>query len=261
MIHWIAEKLGLHKCPQCETLVDYAMDGLEPGQVGKVRKHLSECPPCMEQVRDFLQVKEGLGMAVPMEDCPKDFNAKVLARLQAEESGAPSVKSAPVALDGWPMFWMRLGPVFAVTSLLMTFVALAAVWHGGASSSTSSELAQATEALLKDPNALHVALVGSQASGELVLCRGKRNIYLQADKLSACKRGRNYVLWMQPQDQPQAQRVAGFMVEADGKHFQLLQLPQGLEAKGPVKFMVTQEDTLAKDGASKSEWLAGTVSL
>ena len=261
MIRWLTHKLGLDSCPQCETLVDYAMDGLEAGQQGTVRKHLAECPPCMEQVRDFLQVKEGLGMAVKLEECPKDFNARVLARLKEEGPSVPAPVVTRPLLEGWPMFWMRLGPVFAVTSLLMTFVALAAVFHSGSQAPGSSELTQATEALLNDPHAFHVALTGAQANGELVLCPGKRSIYLQADKLSACKRGRNYVLYMQPQGQTEAQRVAGFMVESDGKHFQLLQLPQGLEAKGPVKFMVTQEDMMGKDAAARSEWLAGSVNL
>lgn len=256
MIRWLTHKLGLDSCPQCETLVDYAMDGLEAGQQGAVRKHLAECPPCMEQVRDFLQVKEGLGLAVKLEECPKDFNARVLARLKEEGPGTPAPAVHRPALEGWPMFWMRLGPVFAVTSILMTFVALAAVFHNGSQASSSNELAQATEALMKDPNSLHVSLTGAQGAGELVLCRGMKNVYLQADHLSACRKGANYVLWMQPQGQVQAVRVAGFLVEADGKHFQLLQLAQGLEAKGPVKFMVTKEDASAK-----SEWLAGTVNL
>ena len=55
MIHWLAHKLGLKSCPACETLVDYAMDGLESPQQEKVRQHLSDCPSCMEQVRDFME--------------------------------------------------------------------------------------------------------------------------------------------------------------------------------------------------------------
>lgn len=260
MIRWIADKLGLHSCPQCETLVDYAMDGLEPGQQGTVRKHLSECPPCMEQVRDFLQVKEGLGMSTPQEECPKDFNAKVLARLK-QEAPRPQVLVQTRAVDGWPLFWMRLGPVFAGTSLLMTFVALAAVFHGGGSAAPSAELSQATEALMKDPQSLHVALAGAQGTGELVLCPGRRAVYFQAEHLSACRRGSNYVLWMQPQGQAQPLRMAGFMVESDGRHLQLLELPQSLQGKGPVKFMVTQEDALATQKDAKSEWMSGSVSL
>jgi hypothetical protein len=93
----------------------------------------------------------------------------------------------------------------------------------------------------------------------LVLCRGKRNIYLSADRLGRCRRNANYVLWMQPAS-GQTQRVAGFVVEADGRHFQLLQLPQALDAKGPVKFLVTQDDMGAQH-AHSDPWLSGTVSL
>jgi hypothetical protein len=263
MIHWLMEKMGLSHCPECATLVDFAMDGLDDTQRGKVRQHLAECPPCMEQVRDFLQVNEGLGLATPQAECPEGFEQRVLQRLKQEGQAPLPRMMAPQPLGGWLMFWLRLGPVFAGLSLVMTFVAFAALWHSGASAGPSSELAQATEALLKDPGALHVALASMGAvpgGGELVLCRGKKNIYFSAEHLKPCRQGASYVLWMQAQGSPQVQRVAGFMVEADGRHFQLLQLPQALEAQGAVKFMVTQDDMGAKP-AHSDPWLAGTVTL
>jgi hypothetical protein len=263
MIHWLMEKMGLQHCPECATLVDFAMDGLEDGQRSKVRQHLTECPPCMEQVRDFLQVNEGLGLNTPQAECPEGFEQRVLQRLKQEGQAAPS-RAQPPTFGAWAMFWLRLGPVFAVLSLVMTFVAFAALWHSGASAGPSSELSQATEALMKDPGAMHVALAGSLGNviskGELVLCRGKKLIYFNADNLGACRKGANYVLWMQTQDSAQTRRLAAFVAEADGKHFELLQLPQALDAKGSVKFMVTQDDMGSKP-AHSAAWLAGTATL
>jgi hypothetical protein len=217
----------------------------------------------MEQVRDFLQVNEGLGLAAPQTDCPEGFEQRVLQRLKQEGQAPLPRRMAPMPLGGWMMFWLRLGPVFAGLSVVMTFVALAAIWHSGASAGSSNELAQATDALLKDPGALHVALASMGAvpgTGELVLCPGKKNVYFSAEHLKPCRKGASYVLWMQPQGSAQTQRVAGFMVEADGKHFQLLQLPQAIEAKGAVKFIVTQDDMGPKP-AHSDPWLAGTATL
>jgi hypothetical protein len=266
MIHWLMEKLGLSHCPECHTLVDFAMDGLEDGQRGKVRKHLSECPPCMEQVRDFLQVNEGLGLTAPDQDCPEGFEQRVLQRLKQEGAAPQRFAPAPLALGGWPLFWLRLGPVFACLSLVMTFIAFAAVWHAGASraAAPTNELAKMSEALLNDPHALHVALASTaagQGGGELVLCPGMTHVYLSAQHLGACAKGHSYVLWVQPQGAAQAQRVAAFMVQAEGPQVQLLQMAQPLGAKGPVKFMLTEDDLEAPAPHSGEAMLSGSVSL
>src|SRR5690242_17643725 len=88
MIRWLMHKLGHKSCPQCETLVDYALDGLTPAEQEQVREHLNRCPSCREQVRDFWQVREGLGLCAPECEEPSDFNAKVLARLKEQDQVA-----------------------------------------------------------------------------------------------------------------------------------------------------------------------------
>src|SRR5260370_202793 len=116
MLHWLAHHLGLNRCPQCETLVDYALEGLPEGQQDSVRKHLDDCPPCREQVRDFCQVKEGLGLCAKQQEVPEGFHAKVLARLR-EDDDAPfrpvEIRVQPFKLNGWPRFWVTVGPLFA----------------------------------------------------------------------------------------------------------------------------------------------------
>ncbi len=159
---------------------------------------------------------------------------------------------------------MRLGPVFAAMSVVMTFVAFAAVWHSGAAAAPSNQLAQMSEALLNDPHAVHVALASTapgQAGGELVLCPGMTHLYLSAQHLGACRKGLSYVLWAQPEGNGPAQRVAAFMAAAEGPQVQLLQLAQPLAAKGSVKFMLTQDDLNASAPQSKGDSLAGSIKL
>ena len=264
MIHWLAHKLGLKSCPACETLVDYALDGLDSPQQGKVRQHLSDCPSCMEQVRDFMQVKEGLGLSAPESDVPCDFNAKVLSRLQKADPvcvrETPSGQSSR-HLGGWPRFWMTLGPVFAVLSVTMTLVALGALLGQKKTPvpAQANELAAIGNALMSDPKAAHVELVsaesGRSASGSLVLCPGRREAFFKAANLSKCPLGRNYALWMKRGEK--AERLARFSAEADGSSVYLLNLGTSWDGAMPAEFMVTQE---SGSGAGQT-WMKGSLKL
>lgn len=264
ILHWIAHKLGLERCPQCETLVDYAMDGLEPGQQQQVKQHLNDCPSCMEQVRDFWQVKEGLGMCAPEASEPKDFNAKVLARLN-QDHNQPEAKPAasPRHLGGWPRFWMTVGPVFAGMSLVMTLVAFGAVLgrhQAPPSDAIAAELAAMSQELMNDPKAARIRLVAaadkSGSEGNLVLCPGRAMAFLKAHKLSKCAQGRNYALWAKPKD-GQPERLARFAVEKDGSSMHMLNLSQPWKGEGAVEFMVTQDS-----GPHAGEtWLTGSLRL
>lgn len=267
MIHWLAHKLGLRSCPQCDTLVDFALDGLPSKQQDSVRHHLEKCPSCMEQVRDFWQVREGLGLCAPVCDEPADFNAKVLARLHEQDrptAAAPPEKSRH--LGGWPRFWMTLGPVFAGMSLLMTLVALGAVFNRGAhpvqsGDPVAGELAAMSRDLMNDPHAARVSLVAAAqkagSQGDLVLCPGRNMAILKAQHLSKCPLGRNYALWCKPHNGGQAQRLARFNVESDGSSLHLLNLSQPWKGDVPVDFMITQ-DSGPKAGET---WLTGSLRL
>lgn len=267
IFHWLTHKLGLARCPQCETLVDFAMDGLEPKQQEQVKQHLSDCPSCMEQVRDFWQVKEGLGMCAPDAGEPKDFNAKVLARLQQDHnSQLPERRQAPAErrhLGGWPRFWMTVGPVFAGMSLVMTLVAFGALLgrpNAVQQDAMAAELAAMSQELMNDPKAARIRLVAAAdkagSEGNLVLCPGRAMAFLKAHKLSKCAQGRNYALWAKPKD-GQPQRLARFAVEADGSSLHMLNLSQPWKGEGPVDFMVTQDS-----GPQAGEtWLTGSLRL
>lgn len=259
MIHWLAHKLGLRRCPQCETLVDYALDGLALRQQDSVRQHLVECPSCMEQVRDFLQVREGLGLCAPQTEAPEDFNAKVLARLHEQDKAAAAAPPAHRHLGGWPRFWMTVGPVFAGLSVLMTLVALGAVMRSGPGA--DDEWTAMSKEIMQDPRAAQVQLSAAgaerQGSGKLVLCPGKATAFLSARNLSKCPQGRNYALWMRLPGQAQASRLARFAVEKDGSSLHVLDLGAPWQSKGHVEFLITQ-DSGPKAGDT---WLQGSVDL
>jgi hypothetical protein len=225
-------------------------------------------------VRDFWQVREGLGLCAPECDEPKDFNAKVLARLKEQDQEAS--RESPVTgrwsppaqeakhLGGWPRFWMTLGPVFALMSVFMTGVAAFALTLRGpapvAASVPQDELMALSRDLLKDPRSARVQLVADASrpgsEGEVVLCPGRAQAFLKASKLSKCALGRNYALWMKgPDGKPQ--RLARFAVEADGSSVHVLNLVQPWQGGQNADFIVTQDS----GPQAGDTWLKGSLRL
>lgn len=250
MLHRLFHKLGFGRCPRCETLVDYALDGLGEGQQEKVRKHLVECPPCREQVRDYWQVREGLGLCCPERDVPEGFNRKVLERLREEPEQAVRFEVRSLPLGSWARFWMSLGPVFAVLSLMMTGVAAAALLSRHSAPAGPGDLATLSTAILSDPRAATVTLTstdpgaGNGAKAVLVLCPGMDHAVLRCQGLARCPENSNYALWMRAAGGP-ARRLGRFEVDGGKACEHLLTLDKGFDATGDLDFRVQMEGAAA----------------
>ncbi len=241
MIRGLAHRLGLTHCPECEVLVEFAMEGLPEDQRDKVRRHLSDCPPCREQVRDYLQVGEALGLCAEEREAPPGLCDKVLARL-GEDPSSPPCRSAAL-VGGWPRFWMVLGPAFAALGLAMTLVALAALarlkapQNGG-----GAALVDGVRAVLDDPRAVRVrlgAVAGRAGSGVLVVAPDKDRAYLRCAGLAPNPVGGSYVLWQRAAPGAAPRPLASFTVDRPGTNAYLL----GLDA-APVggEFLVSRQD-------------------
>jgi len=138
--------------------------------------------------------------------------------------------------------------------------AVAVVGRRPAAAPPQDELGQLSQSLLGDPHAAHVSLVADAqkpgCSGEVVLCPGRTLAFLKASHLSKCPLGRNYALWMKAPD-GKAQRLARFMVDADGSSVHLLNLEQPWQAGSGAQFSVTQDS-----GPQAGEtWLQGSLKL
>jgi hypothetical protein len=260
MFHWLAHKLGLNRCPQCETLVDYALDGLPPEQQDGVRKHLDDCPPCREQVRDYLQVGEGLGMCAQQVEAPPELCNKVLARLKQDAPPPPpSARELRGGPRGWARFWLLAGPVFALMSVLMTLVATGALLSRKPAADPANPLAALSSAVLDDPKASRVILsaAGSDAAADLVLCKGMDHAVIQCRHLPPSAPGQSYALWVQLGGAA-PQRLARFVVDGPGPCCHLLNLGAAFQGQGPAQFMVKPEGVAA---AGAPALLKGSVDL
>ncbi len=264
MLKKIKHLLGFEGgCPGCESLIEYAMDGLDPAQQKKMMTHLMECSPCAEEVRAYMQVNAGLAELVPETEAPgASLDAKVLERIRQDTYQERCGKPMRIGIGPWSLFWLRLGPIFGVMSLIMTFVALGAVWHGGAKSGLG--LSEA-DALVNDPLAKTIALESSGTKGphgSLVLAKGKDCILLNLLGLKPCAAGKSYVLWLQREGVPSYERLASVHVDDPRESSHFTHLASALSAAGATRVLVTLEDM--KDATQpdpKTALLSGVVSL
>lgn len=243
MLQKVKELLGLAKhCPECETLIDYAMDGLEAGQAERVKAHLLACPPCMEQMRDYMMVGEGLALGAPPAETPEGLCGRVKARIHAELDKVPPPPGPSLRQGGWPAFWMRLGPVFAVLSVGMTMLAASAMLLRGGGA--KEPIVAGVEALLADPGTHRVELASVDGKrpckGLLMLAKGSDLLLLKASRLHPCPWGRSYVVWMERG--AKRERLAAFQVEDERSVEQLLRMPRPLDVSGPVTVKVSMEE-------------------
>lgn len=263
MLEKIKHMLGFKGgCPGCESLIEYAMDGLEPAQQQKVLKHLMDCSPCAEEVRAYMQVNAGLAGLVEEAEAPGHIDAKVLERVRQDSYEERCNKPRRIGIGPWSLFWLRLGPIFGVMSLVMTFVALGAVWHGGAKSALGLSDA---DALVNDPLAKTVSLESSGAKGphgKLVLAKGKDCILLNLLGLKPCAAGKRYVLWLQREGAPSYERLASVHIDDSRESSHFTHLASVLDATGATRVLVTLEDTKgAAQPDPKAALLSGAVSL
>jgi hypothetical protein len=244
--HWIGKIFGRAiGCPGHEELFDFALDGVESSQQDRVRRHLADCPPCREQVKDYAWVSEGIALNAPQVEPPPGLCDKVKARIR-EEALSPQAPAPARALRdplaGWPRFWMRLGPVFALSSLMMTILAFVAVMNRPAPANPDL---QATAEILGSPSMKLVSLNGAGEAkagrGSLFLAPGMDRMLVKVEGLKPCAAGADYALWASPRGGKPV-RLGSFKA-VEGRCAYVLSLPRPFElGPGPLDFEVTHED-------------------
>jgi hypothetical protein len=233
-------------CPCHEELFDFALDGMDTKQQEKVRQHLADCPSCCDQVKDFAWVSEGIALSAPQMDPPANICDKVKARIRAESESvqAPVMRLGRDPLAGWPRFWMRLGPLFALSSLMMTALAFFAVFVRPSAKPTLPLATEVASRLLNSPSMILVSLAGQGESKDcavsLFAAPGFQQILLKVKGLKACSQGAAYALWCSEKG-GKASRLGSFQA-VDGVYTYVLSLPKPWDdtAKA-LDFEVTQE--------------------
>ena len=213
------------QCPEHEDLFEYALAGLEPGQQEKVRHHLGSCRGCQDQIREYARVHEGLALCAPDVDPPAGLEAGVMARIRRERAAAQNEPARDrLRLGGWAMFWMRVGPVFAVMSLVMTGAAFLYMnksiqWQRVAQApSADPSLDQARlHSLMAGADIRTVSLKGMDGhgcKGAIVCSPDSKYLLVSVDKLHRCSYGRLYTVWLEDSNGT-TRKLATFAPEQD----------------------------------------------
>jgi hypothetical protein len=247
-------------CPCQEELFDFALDGMDAAQQERVRKHLGDCPSCCDQVKDYAWVSEGIALTAPQMDPPVNICDKVKARIRAEGE-AQAQRPAPVMslgrdpLAGWPRFWMRLGPIFALSSVMMTALAFfAAFMRPIPMAPAGASEAGLVSSLLNSPTMMLVTLNGEGDSkgsaASLFASPGMGQALVKIKGLKASAPGLTYALWSCEKGGKPC-RLGSFQA-VDGRCTYVLSLSKPLaSASAPMDFEVTLENAANPPAAEK----------
>lgn len=260
IIHRIAQ--WFHSCPPQEDLFEFALDGLEMDEKGKVRGHLRECYACREQVKEYAWVSEGIALGAPQLDPPGDLCSKVKDRIRQDaDAGRVEIRYVERPLEGRVLFWNRLGPALAGLSLVS--LAFAAGIFVAYRPSHVDPLLYSADAALRSDSARQIQLISARASqedGSLIVAEGSREAILRVNGMPACQKGKSYVLWMQPQ-QGQPRRLGSFHASGERASSYLISLPEPFACPGRhAEFKINAEDMVpGKDKPVTA--LAGSLNL
>ena len=62
----------------------FALGGLEPEEAAEVRRHLTFCPDCQDELKEFEEVAQALKAAPPLADPPSYLKDEILSRVRDE---------------------------------------------------------------------------------------------------------------------------------------------------------------------------------
>lgn len=241
-------------CPEQEDLFEYALDGISPQMHEQVKKHLGMCRGCQDQIIEYALVSEGLALITPQLEAPSSLEAGVFARIK-EDKGT----RAPVNLmAGWPAFWMRLGPVFAVLALGMTLMAFTAL--------QKLDSLQAGKPVLTaqsgiDDEKIHELLMSSQVktinmpsvdgkscTGTITCAKDSRYVMVSVHKMKSCPLGRVYMVWGHDNKSGKVSKLASIEPAGLGAQSFLIEMDHVMGERDSFSVTLEPEDSTSPSG-------------
>jgi hypothetical protein len=222
------------------------------------------CRGCREQLAEYAMVSEGLALKAPGLEPPRSLEAGVFKRIRAEQKAAATVPAA--SLGGWPQFWMRLGPVFAVVGVVMTGMAFlymqkAAEFRNAAAAYSGIDHGKLQQLMTHSGvHTVNLKAAGDKGcSGSITCAEGSRFMLLSVDKLHRCPLGRVYVVWAASKS-GEVKRLASFVPAGEDPQNILVEMEKGVSVSGlkEIKVTLQQKTTDLPDGEI---YLASNTSL
>ncbi len=173
---------------QCEHAPDaaaYVLGAFTDGEVQAFREHMAACAVCPGEVTRLQAVADGLAIGVAPHPAPPELRAGIMATVHAEaellRAAGHDADRPPSAAPWWR--W-RLAPALAAATALVAGLLIGALALGGGSSTTRTQVVQAT-----------VLAPGHRATAELR--KVGSHVELVVEGLPAPPRGRIYEVWLE----------------------------------------------------------------
>ena len=237
--------------------------------------HLTTCAECREEVHVFQPIVDGLAIAVPFREPPARLKERIMARVGAPSSTAPSA-SREIRTSGMHPAWLAAAATSVCAAILgyTTFdrqrriagleTRLAEVTARANASQAlianvqqTAAAAQSSLAILMAPDVARVDLAGQraapQASGRVYWSRS-RGLVFTASNLPPLPAGKVYQLWVVT---PEAPVSAGLLRPDDtGSVTTTIRTPSTLAT--PVAMAVTIEPDGGVPAPTGEKYLVGT---
>ncbi|MGH9741267.1 MAG: anti-sigma factor [Candidatus Acidiferrum sp.] len=256
-----------------ENLALYAVGALSGEEAAQVKRHLSECSACREELSSLSEAAAQIALVVNPVAPAARVREKLLARMGDQDSeifarlGDERSTRRPRAQSAW--FWV---PAFAAAILAVVLVAL---WRQdrellrerqdlAANLETNGRALDRDRALidtLTARDAVHVALAAAgakpQPGAKAVYSPQKRGLVLLASNLNLLPLHKAYELWLLPANGAQPIPAGTFRPDARGSATLVLsQFGSGVTAKG---FAITIESEAGSAAPTMPIILSGTT--
>jgi anti-sigma-K factor RskA len=190
-----------------DSLPAFAVGSLDADEARRVEEHLTSCLICRSESNDFQSVAEQLSLAVPVAVPPPDLKERLMQRVQKARPGQRSPAQAPKRpwlerlLPAWGLASLGLIVLLAGFNLLL--------WQR----LDQLEVNTAPGGMRAVP--LSASVVGSAATGFVVISADGEDGALVVDGLPPLEGGRQYQLWLIRD----GQRTSGAVFSTDEKSY------------------------------------------
>ena len=229
-----------------EGLALYALGSLEGDEVDAVERHLEECTACRQELARLEGDMALLALTTAGPSPPQRARQRLLKAIGREPRSLRTVLTR--------RRWWTLAPVFAALVLAVFAILLwrenvrqrdriEALRADAASNLATFEEAKHLLALLTDPSAMHVTLVGAQSkpqpSGKAIYMPGNGALVFMASNLAPLVPAKTYELWLMPMHGEKPMPAATFKPDPQGNAMVMMPpITAGIEAR---TFAVTIE--------------------
>jgi len=190
-----------------ESLAAYALEALDPQEVGPLEAHLQTCDSCTSELAAFKEISAGLLQAAPARKPP----ASIRRSLQDELLERSRARSRT-----WNLPWIA-GPAVAAV-LLMLVVSLASLAQVRSLQAQQAEIEQQNRstqtfvAMLAYPNTHSTQFNQGGVSGSLLIDQDRGLVGLFVWQLPPAEAGKTYQIWL---IDGQGQRTSGGFLEPE----------------------------------------------